>query len=172
MENISNSPTELNALDLATPEERAEFWAGYESWLDQIEASLPLPTRESLLNRIQWACTLSLKNLPRLDDDGLTYLVPSRTEFRKVYRVTEALGCHCPDYENRHICAHWLSVGAASNGAFLIARIERARTLESLERVRAEWLALTDPAYKSCPPELEFFAAMEYHRRRQAFLSA
>jgi len=171
MDNISNSPAAHNAVDLATPEERAEFWQGYEAWLDELEAKFPLSTRESLLNRIQCACTLSLKNLVRLAEDGLTFLVASRSQRGKAWRVTEALGCACADFENRHICAHWLSVGEASNGAFLIARIERAQTLERLEEVRADWLALEDPRHKNCPAELELFAAMEYWRKRRAFAS-
>jgi hypothetical protein len=171
MTTIPKPTAELNALDLATPEERAEFWQGYEEWLDRVEAAFPLPARVSLLNRIQWACTLSLKNLVRLAEDGLTFLVASRSQRGKEWRVNEVLGCHCPDYKTRHICAHWLSVGEASNGAFLIARIERAQSLDRLEEVKAEWLAIDDPKHKACPPELEAFAAMEYHRRRRALLT-
>jgi hypothetical protein len=122
MQNISNATTDDNALDLATPEERAEFWQGYENWLNAVESRFPPLARERLLNRIQWACTLNLKNLFRLDDDGETFLVSSRTQRGKFWRVTEALGCTCPDFIARKICAHYLSVGPASNAAFLVAR--------------------------------------------------
>jgi hypothetical protein len=172
MDTITNTLADLNALDLATPEERAEFWQGYENWLDQIEATFPPQTRASLLNRIAWGCTFNLNNFIREAGNGV-YLVPSRSNARRHWRVTEAGGCECPDYRARRICAHWLGVGAASRGAFLIARIERATTLADLEAVRTDYLANRSDQTRKLPPiELEFFAAMEYHRRRKAFLAA
>jgi hypothetical protein len=143
-----------------------DLWEGYEECLDEIKPKLP--PREGLINRIAWACTFSLYNFARLTDEGAAYLVPRRTIPRKYWRVTEQGGCECPDYFARKVCAHWLSIGAPSNGAFLVARILRARDIVCLEEVVASWRALDDPVYKTCPPEIELFAVLEYRRRKQA----
>jgi hypothetical protein len=77
---------------------------GLNEWLDYVDQALPpsLPPRESLINRLAWAVTFHYNNFIRRQDDG-SYLVPSRSQRGKEYRVTEKDGCECPDWKHRGI---------------------------------------------------------------------
>jgi hypothetical protein len=143
---------------------------GLNEWLDYVDAALPpsLPPRESLINRLAWAVTFHYANFIRRQDDG-SYLVPSRSQRGKEYRVTEKDGCECPDWQHRGICGHWLSIGSPSNAAFLVARIHRARSLGQLEAVRRDYQRCQNPAYRNMPADLLRFAIAEYHRARKYF---